>query len=315
MTGSDMPPLTALRAFEATARLSSFKAAAAELFVTPTAISHQIRQLEEYLGLRVLDRTPRSVKLTSKGKELYEATVSGFGEIRRSVTRLREFENPKALTLSATTAFLSHWLVPRLAEIRRVLPELDLRLHASETMVKLQPGEIDVAIRYGKGPFAGVEATPLKIDVFAPVCSPGLNMMNPEDIHRVALIHVDGRTSPLPLPDWPRWCAEAGISGVNTTAGLGFPTACTPCRRPSPDRAWRLSVWYWRQTPSPRACWSSLSVTSCPATSTISSARLPSAAAPTSKRYANGSGSNWTPRVLRPQHARQSCKRRHRTTL
>ena len=222
MTGSDLPPLTALRAFEATARLSSFKAAAAELFVTPTAISHQIRQLEEYLGVRVLDRTPRSVSLTSKGKELYEATVSGFGEIRRSVSRLREIENPKALTLSATTAFLSHWLVPRLAEIRHVLPELDLRLHASETIVKLQPGEIDVAIRYGKGPFAGVEATPLRIDAFAPVCSPRLNIVDLEDIRRVALIHVDGRIAPLPLPDWPRWCAEAGISGVNTTAGLRF---------------------------------------------------------------------------------------------
>jgi LysR family glycine cleavage system transcriptional activator len=222
MSGPDIPPLTALRAFEATARLSSFKAAAAELFVTPTAISHQIRQLEEYLGVRVLDRTPRSVRLTLKGKELYEATVSGFGEIRRSVVRLREIENPKALTLSATTAFLSHWLVPRLAEIRRVLPELDLRLHASETIVKLQPGEIDVAIRYGKGPFAGVEATPLKIDAFAPVCSPRININVLEDIRRIELIHVDGRTAPLPLPDWPRWCAEAGITGVNTAVGLRF---------------------------------------------------------------------------------------------
>ncbi|ATU91663.1 LysR substrate-binding domain-containing protein [Phyllobacterium zundukense] len=222
MTGSDIPPLTALRAFEATARLSSFKAAAAELFVTPTAISHQIRQLEEYLGVRVLDRTPRNVSLTPKGKELYEATVSGFGEIRRSVARLREVENSKALTLSATTAFLSHWLVPRLAEIRRILPELDLHLHASETIVKLHPGEIDMAIRYGKGPFAGVEATPLKIDTFAPVCSPRLDITDLEDIRRVELIHVDGRTAPLPLPDWPRWCSEAAISGVNTTVGLRF---------------------------------------------------------------------------------------------
>jgi LysR family glycine cleavage system transcriptional activator len=222
MAGSDLPPLAALRAFEATARLSSFKAAAAELFVTPTAISHQIRQLEEYLGVRVLDRSPRNVSLTSKGRELYEATVSGFSEIRQSVIRLREIQNSRALTLSATTAFLSHWLVPRLGEIRRVLPELDLRLHASETIVRLQPGEIDVAIRYGKGPFTGVETTPLKADAFTPLCSPGLNIADLEDIRRVALIHVDGRTAPLPLPDWPRWCAEAGISGVNTAAGLRF---------------------------------------------------------------------------------------------
>ncbi len=222
MTGSDIPPLTALRAFEATARLRSFKAAAAELFVTPTAISHQIRQLEEYLGLRVLDRTPRSVSLTKRGKELYDATTLGFGEIRRSVERLREIENPGALTLSATTAFLSHWLVPRLAEIRHVLPDLDLRLHASETIVNLQPGEIDVAIRYGIGPFAGVEATPLKTDAFAPVCSPRLDIVDLQDLRRFELIHVDGRTAPLPLPDWPRWCSEAGVSGIDTAVGLRF---------------------------------------------------------------------------------------------
>src|SRR5262249_22898097 len=157
----DLPPLSALRAFEAVARRASFKAAAAELFVTPTAISHQIRQLETWLGVRVLDRSPRAVSLTPPGTELYEAAASSFAEISRAVSRVRQGPAPATLTLSATSGFLSQWLVPRLAELRRVLPDLDLRLHADEAVVALRAGSVDVAIRYGKGPYPGVEATAL----------------------------------------------------------------------------------------------------------------------------------------------------------
>src|SRR5215510_11604862 len=101
-----LPPLSALRAFEAAARHASFKAAAAELFVTPTAISHQIRQLEAWLGFRVLDRSPRAVSLTPPGAALHEAASAGFAEISRVVVRLRRGPAPEALTLSATPSFL-----------------------------------------------------------------------------------------------------------------------------------------------------------------------------------------------------------------
>lgn len=222
----DLPPLTALRAFEATARRASFKDAAAELFVTPTAISHQIRVLEEYLSLRLLHRTSRNVTLTPEGRELYDATAAGFAGIGGALARLRQEAVPASLTLSSTTAFLSHWLVPRLDELRGVLPELDLRLHAAEDTVELRPGGIDLAIRYGKGPFAGVETVALKKDAFAPVCSPRLRLSGAEDLRDAALIaaliHVDGRRTPRPAPDWPRWCRHAGITGVNTAAGLRF---------------------------------------------------------------------------------------------
>src|SRR5687767_6371776 len=117
-----LPPLSALRAFEAAARRASFKAAAEELLVTPTAISHQVRQLEAYMGLRVLDRTPRAVTLTPPGKALYEATASGFREIERAVTRLLAESAPTTITLTSTTAFLSHWLVPRMDALRQALP-------------------------------------------------------------------------------------------------------------------------------------------------------------------------------------------------
>lgn len=216
----DLPPLTALRAFEAAARRSSFKAAAAELFVTPTAISHQIRQLEEHLGVRVLHRTPRAVTLTPEGRGLYDATAAGFAEIGQAVVRLRVRRAPAILTLSATTALLSQWLIPRLAQVRSVLPELDLRLHASDAVADLSPGGIDLAIRYGQGPFPGVDATLLIGDAFAPLCSPGLNIREIADLQHAALIHVDGRTRPQPPPDWSRWRASAGVPDLDVGPGL-----------------------------------------------------------------------------------------------
>jgi LysR family glycine cleavage system transcriptional activator len=223
MTSRRLPPLTSLRAFEAAARRSSFKAAAEELFVTPTAISHQIRQLEAHLGLRVLERTPRAVRLTAEGSVLYEATASGFAEIARAVAQLQRRQHPAILTLTSTTAFLSHWMVPRLGELRRLLPDVDLRLHASDAIVELRAGGVDAAIRYGKGPFAGVASVPLRDDAFGPVCSPGLGLATPDDLRRAALIHVDGRQMPVLSPDWPRWCAEAGLRDVDTQAGVRFP--------------------------------------------------------------------------------------------
>jgi LysR family glycine cleavage system transcriptional activator len=223
MSGPELPPLTALRAFEAAARRSSFTAAAAELRVTPTAISHQIRQLEAHLGLRVLERSPRSVTLTAEGRWLYEATAAGFAEIGNAVARMRRGRDPAVLTLSSTTAFLSHWLVPRLDALRQLLPRTDLRLHASDAVVELQPGGVDVAIRYGKGPFPGAATVPLRDDAFAPVCSPRLGISTPADLRRAALIHVDGRRSPRPLPSWARWCAKAGLSGMDAAAGMRFP--------------------------------------------------------------------------------------------
>ena len=223
MTAHGLPPLTSLRAFEAVARRSSFKAAAEELFVTPTAISHQIRQLEENLGLRVLERTPRAARLTAEGSVLYEGIAAGFAEIGKAVARLRQRESLASLTLTSTTAFLGQWLVPRLAELRQLLPDVDLRLHASDAVVELRPGGVDAAIRYGKGPLAGVASVPLRDDTFGPVCSPGLGLSTLEDLRQATLIHIGGRRVPVPAPDWPRWCGAAGIRDVETQAGLRFP--------------------------------------------------------------------------------------------
>ncbi|MEO7730659.1 MAG: LysR substrate-binding domain-containing protein [Kofleriaceae bacterium] len=222
MEHRELPPLTALRAFEAAARRASFKAAAAELYVTPTAISHQLRQLEAWLGVRVLERSPRAVALTAAGAELYDAVAAGLSEIGRVTSRLRRATAPATLTLSATSGFLSQWLVPRLAEVQRVLPALDLRLHAAESVVALGAGRVEVAIRYGTGPYPGVQATALCADHFAPLCSPRLGVTGAAELRRAKLLHIEGRRVPRPEPTWARWCAHAGIARVNTGAGLRF---------------------------------------------------------------------------------------------
>jgi LysR family glycine cleavage system transcriptional activator len=221
MARTDLPPLAALRAFEAVARRASFKHAAEELAVTPTAISHQIRQLEVYLGRRVLDRSPRSVALTPEGAALYTVTQSGFAAIAEVVAQLRDGAGAATITLSSTSAFLGHWLAARLDGLRRDLPSIDLRLHASDALAELRPGGMEAAIRYGKGPFAN--AVPLCRDAFAPVCSPKLGIAALDDLRRVTLLHNDGLRRPQPLPDWRRWCSLAGADKIETTRGQHFP--------------------------------------------------------------------------------------------
>lgn len=218
-----LPPLSSLRAFEAVARRASFKAAAEELSVTPSAVSHQIRQLEAHVGVRLLDRTPRAVTLTQAGQLLRDATSAGFEEISRAISQIRAPTDTKMLTLTATAAFLSHWLVPRLASLQSALPMVELRFHASDAIEDLRSGRIDVAIRYGRGPFPGTTSHKLYDDELIPVCSPVLRLSDHRDLRRATLIHIDGRHRPDPAPDWARWCAVAGLSEVDTTTGPHLP--------------------------------------------------------------------------------------------
>jgi len=214
--------LNALRAFEAAARHRSFKAAAAELFVTPTAISHRIRKLEGELGFRVLDRTPREVTLTASGDLLYSTVSVALQDIGQTVGLLKGKRSPAGLTLSTTAGFLGQWLTPRLEALRLALPQVSLRLHASPDLVPLEPGGVEVAVRYGRGPFSGAESVEMIADAYTPVCSPRLHIRQMEDLGTVTLIHVDGQTAPLHIPTWARWCAHAGVTGLATSTGLRF---------------------------------------------------------------------------------------------
>jgi LysR family glycine cleavage system transcriptional activator len=123
--------------------------------------------------------------------------------------------------LSSTAAFLGHWLTSRLEGLRRELPSIDLRLHASDAVVDLKQGGIEAAIRYGEGPFPG--GVVLCNDAFAPVCSPKLKIKTFADLRRAPLIHIEGRRRPQPVPDWRRWCEKAKVRDIGTRPGHHFP--------------------------------------------------------------------------------------------
>lgn len=165
--------LTALRAFEAAARLRSFKAAADELSVTATAISHRIRALERHLDKRLFVRQVRAVSLSPDGERLYAATREGLDIIASAIDTLRTPTDP-VVTLSVTPAFASQWLLPRLQHFQAAHPDIDLHIHASNLPADLDAGMADLAVRYGTGPYPGHEHHCLLADRFAPVASPAL---------------------------------------------------------------------------------------------------------------------------------------------
>lgn len=222
MPGRRLPPLGALRAFEAAARLRSFKRAAQELSVTPTAVSHQIRALEEHVGVRLFERRTRSVALTAAAERLFPVLRDGFDAFADAVESLRAQPPRRALTLSATLSFTAKWLVPRMASFRQACPDLDLRLHASDDPVDLHAGLADAAIRYGRGPYPGLDAEPLIANRFAPVCSPRLGVRAPADLRGQTLLHSEWRHPNADTPTWRRWCERAGVAGLDLDAGLRF---------------------------------------------------------------------------------------------
>ncbi|MBB4015495.1 LysR family glycine cleavage system transcriptional activator [Chelatococcus caeni] len=215
-----LPPLPALRAFEAAARHLSFKAAAEELAVTPTAVSHHVRQLEDALGLRLFVRRPRRVALTPEGRMLYPVLRDGFDAFAEAIARLRRQRLKPVVTLSATVAFTARWLVPRVAAFHAANPGLDLRLHASDDPVDLLAGTADAAVRYGRAVPAGLVGDLLFEDMFAPVCSPALGLNHPRELAEHTLIHFEWRRPHRDNPVWERWLAEAGLPGLVPRAEL-----------------------------------------------------------------------------------------------
>lgn len=213
------PPLASLRAFEAAARHLSFKHAAAELGVTPTAVSHQIRLLEGTLGTRLFERKTRQVDLTVAGHQLFPVFRDAFSAMSAALDKIRSGTGRRSVTISATTAFSGAWLVARTREFNKSFPDITLRILPSDVLVDLQSDAADCAIRYGRGPFPGLVSEPLFEETFVPVCSPRLNVRTPEDLRKQTLLHSvwyhqDDRT-----PSWGKWCARAGLEDMDTDAG------------------------------------------------------------------------------------------------
>lgn len=222
MKNKRLPTLHSLRAFDAVAAQGSFKRAAQDIGVTPTAISHQIRSLEESLATPVFARSAREVRLTEAGELLFHATRRAFAGLQEAVNAIDLARLPPMLTLTTTSNFLTHWLVPRLSGLQTHCPDIELRLHTGIELVDLNNDSVDAAIRYSSRSDESLAATLLYEDAFVLVASPALTLTRMEDLMSATLFHVESRLIPQPPPDWEHWRACFGPAALNTGAGPRF---------------------------------------------------------------------------------------------
>jgi LysR family glycine cleavage system transcriptional activator len=205
-----LPPLRALHAFEAAARHHSFAAAAGELGVTPTAISHQIRLLEEACGVKLFQRRPRPLLLTNAGARFYPALRNGFDTLASAMALLAEEEAQAPLRVTSPGAFASKWLVPQLSKWREENPAIPLEIIGTDEVLDVRAGAADVAIRYARKPPPDFAAREIFRDVYIPVCSPRLlerhgPLARAADLRRFPLIHYDWITKDPEAPTWRQW--------------------------------------------------------------------------------------------------------------
>lgn len=222
-----LPPLTALRAFDAAARHMSFARAAAELNVTPAALSFQIKSLEEHLGAPLFRRLNRAVELTEAGRLLAPGTADGFALLQSAWRAARRARDGTGLTVTAGPAFTAKWLAPRLFDFVQAHPEIELRFSATLRIVDFARDEVDVAIRFGK-PRAepGLYSKPVIEEWLTPMMTPDLARAYPEpaDLARAPLLHQDDIRFLTPAIDWPSWFRAAGLDPV-PEAGARFSQA------------------------------------------------------------------------------------------
>lgn len=222
MSTRRLPPLSALRAFEAAARHESAKRAAQELSVTATAVSHQIRALEEALGVPLFLRKPRQLELTPQGRELQQVLETAFKSISQVVERISVVPSRQAVTLSTTPAIAVRWLLPWVCMLRDAHPDIDLRIHATHEPVALDGVTADLAIRYGDGRWSGLVAEKLFDTTFVPACSPHLGLRDVSQLSSHPLIHFRPQGAVSAPLDWATWQKQAKVPGLDVSAGLVF---------------------------------------------------------------------------------------------
>jgi LysR family glycine cleavage system transcriptional activator len=219
-----LPSLNGLRAFEAAARHLSFTLAASELNVTQTAISHQIRRLEEELGVRLFIRQNRALALTPEARDYLPGIRAAFNDLRLATDRLLRKDDDKVLTVSTLASLAAKWLLPRLTDFQEANPGIDVRITTSTSLVDFQRDNVDAAIRYGRGQWAGLRADWLMADELFPVCSPSLlrgdrPLRQPEDLKGYPLLHTSNANS----DDWRLWLTAAGLpADIAKQPGITF---------------------------------------------------------------------------------------------
>jgi LysR family glycine cleavage system transcriptional activator len=222
-----LPPLNSLRAFEAAARHLSFKEAAQELNVTPAAIGHQVKGLEDRLGIQLFRRLNRALLLTEDGQACLPELREGFAKLASAVETLRRRGTRSILTATVAPSLAAKWLIPRLHRFRAEYPEISVRLDTDLKELDLIRDGIDLGIRFGAGTYPGLRTDRLMGEELVPVCSPALMegptaLRAPEDLRHHTLLHIEGETEDVSWADWPTWLRAADCSHVEATAGPRF---------------------------------------------------------------------------------------------
>ena len=215
------PPLNCLRGFESAARLGSFSKAANELNMTQSAISHQIKTLEDYLGQILFIRVKRKVVLSDAGTDFLATTENCLNILNEGLKRLEQYKKPNQVVVHSDSAFASNWLVSRLSGFRELYPDTDIWLDTTEGEPDLEHSEVDLSILYGSGRWPGLSKTRLIGDVLVPLCAPdhpiqAQAMREPLDLLDHNLLHGEQEES------WNTWFASIGLADTNPITGPNF---------------------------------------------------------------------------------------------
>lgn len=219
-----LPPLNSLRAFEAAARHLSFARAAEELYLTPSAISHQIKSLEEQVGTKLFERRGRNVGLTDAGGRYYPALRQAFDRMHEATEELKQSDRFGALTVNVLPTFAIRWLLPQLNEFQERHPEIEVRITTNVRNIDFLQTEADAAVRFGNGDWPGLESRLLMTEEIVPVCSPtllekGPGLKSPADLKHYSLLHDINR------PDtWRAWLNAVGEKSIDPERGLKLET-------------------------------------------------------------------------------------------
>ncbi len=222
-----IPPLNPLRAFEVAARHLSFTRAAEELCVTPSAVSHQIKVLEDNLGITLFVRDTKALILTSAGKAYLPGVQEAFRQLVQATYRVQREQQMQALKLNLPPTFAVKWLIPRMKRFMALHPEIDLRVSTSKNMSDFERDDVDVEVRYGRGDYPGLHAELCLPVAVTPVCSPALlagkaPLTTADDLRHHTLLHDDSTYDDVSNPDWATWLERAGVAGVDTARGPSF---------------------------------------------------------------------------------------------
>jgi len=222
-----LPPLNALKVFEAAARHLSFTKAAEELHVTPGAVSQQIKALEEFIGTPVFRRHKRALLLTDEAQAGLPVLREGFDKLAEAARLISSRADSGKLTVSVAPSLAAKWLVPRLDRFHQRHPDIDVWVSADMEVVDFAAEDVDVAIRYGPGGYPGVAVEHLMAESIVPVCSPRLllgepPLKTPHDLVHHTLLHDGGPDQDESCPTWPMWLKAAGVSGADGARGPKF---------------------------------------------------------------------------------------------